>query len=399
MKVNPSFPVSITISTPQTSICEGSNATFTAVAVNGGVFPGYQWRVNGNLVSGAITSSYTYQPANLDTVTCTLNSTITCTTGNPATSNAIIMATNALVPVNVTISASAYAVMPGTSVTFTAAPFNGGYNPAYQWKVNNNNVGTNSPTLTYVPSNNDAVKCVMTSAMSGCLSNNPVTSEPKYIVVYSTGTPCTGIPTVTHQGKVYNTVQVGTQCWLRESINHGTMVDVTVTQTNNSVVEKYCQANDAFNCQIYGGLYQWAEAVQYLNGVTNTTHWNPLPTTPVQGICPPGWHIPTNAEATTMINFLGGSNQAGGKMKSTGINHWNSPNTGATNQYGLTAYPGGSCLNGNFMNLASYGSFWTTTKGALAVDAYFFGAAYNFAIVQTGQAYKISGLSVRCLKN
>lgn len=399
MKVNPSYPVSITISTPQTNICDGSNSTFTAVSVNGGVFPVYQWRVNGNLISGINTSTYTYQPSNFDTVTCTLQSTLGCTIGNPATSNAIIMTTNALVPVDVSITASAYAVMPGTSVSFTAVPLNGGTSPVYQWKVNNNNVGTNSAVMTYTPSNNDAVKCVMTSSLPVCLSNNPATSDPKYIVVYATGTPCSGIPTVTHQGKVYNTIQVGTQCWLRENINYGTMVNVTTIQTNNSVVEKYCQTNDQNNCEIYGGLYQWAEAVQYLNGVTNTTHWNPLPTTPVQGICPSGWHIPTNAEATTLITFLGGSNQAGGKMKSTGTIHWNSPNVGATNQYGFTAFAGGSCLNGNFINLLSYGSFWTITKGNLAVDAYFFGAAYNFAIVQTGQAYKISGLSVRCLKN
>lgn len=399
MKVNPSFPVSISISTPQTNICDGTSATFTAVPVNGGVFPVYQWRVNDSLIGGIGTSTFTYQPANFDTVTCTLQSTLTCTTGNPATSNAIVMTINELVPVDVTISASAYAVMPGTSVSFTAVPTNGGVNPTYQWKVNNNNIGTNSPVMTYTPSNNDAVKCVLTSSLPVCLSNNPATSDPKYIVVYATGTPCTGIPTVTHQGKVYNTIQVGTQCWLRENINYGTMVNVTTSQTNNSVVEKYCQTNEQSNCEIYGGLYQWAEAVQYLNGVTNTTHWNPLPTTPVQGICPPGWHIPTNAEATTMITFLGGTNQAGGKMKSTGTIHWNSPNVGATNQYGFTAFAGGSCLNGNFINLLSYGSFWTTTKGVLAVDAYFFGAAYNFAIVQTGQAYKISGLSVRCLKN
>jgi uncharacterized protein (TIGR02145 family) len=289
--------------------------------------------------------------------------------------------------------------MPGTSVVFNAIPSNGGANPNYQWKVNNNNVGSNSPTFSYTPSNSDAVKCIMTSNLPGCLSNNPATSESKYIIVYSTGTPCTGIATITHQGKIYHTAQVGTQCWLRENMDYGTMINVSATQTNNSIVEKYCQSNNSYNCQIYGGLYQWAEAVQYLNGVTNTTHWNPLPSTPVQGICPPGWHIPTNAEATTMITFLGGSSAAGGKMKSTGTNHWNSPNTGASNQYGFTALPGGSCLNGNFINLMSYGSFWTTTKGVLAVDAYYFGAAYNFAIVQTGQAYKISGLSVRCLKN
>ncbi len=399
MKVNPSLPVSITISTPLTNICQGANATFTAVPVNGGVFPGYQWRVNGAIVSGAVASTYTYQPADQDTVSCTLLSTVNCATGNPAVSNSIIINCIELIPVDVTITASIYSVMPGTNVNFNAVPVNGGTNPSFQWKVNGNNTGTNSPAFTYIPSNNDVVTCQVTSGLAGCLSNNPAISDPAYMVVYSTGTPCSGVATVTHQGKVYNTVQIGTQCWLRENITHGTMINATVSQTNNGVVEKYCQENDPQNCQIYGGLYQWAEAVQYLNNVTNTNHWNPLPTTPVQGICPPGWHIPSNAEANTLVTFLGGSNQAGGKMKSTSINYWYWPNAAATNEYGYTALPGGGCLNGVFSNMKSYGTFWTITKGNLAVDAYVYGAAYNFGISQGGQSYKISGYSVRCLKN
>ena len=119
---------------------------------------------------------------------------------------------------------------------------------------------------------------------------------------------------VTYNGKTYNAVFIGLQCWMDENLNTGTMIDGTADQTNNSIVEKYCYSNLGSNCDIYGGMYQWAEAVQYLNGATNTASWNPVPTGPVQGICPAGWHVPSDDEWTTLTTYLGGTITAGGKM-------------------------------------------------------------------------------------
>jgi uncharacterized protein (TIGR02145 family) len=399
MTVNPLLPVSITVSTPATTICSGVSAVFTATPVNGGTTPAYQWVKNGVNVSGATGVTYTYAPANNDNIKCLLTSNATCATGSPATSNTQAMTVNPLIPVTSSVTATAYAVMPNTSVTFTASSVNGGSSPTYQWKVNNVVVGTNSPTYSYTPANNDNVKCVVTSSLTGCLSGNPANSPVVNMVVYSSGTPCTGLATVTHGGLVYNTVQVGTQCWLRENINMGTKVIATATQTNNNIVEKYCYVDDEYYCNFYGGLYQWAEMVQYYNGVTNITHWSPVPTTPVQGICPPGWHIPTNAEATTMINYFGGQTVAGGKMKESGYAHWNSPNTSASNQAGFTALPGGNNYSGTFTNLRQYATFWTITMGPAASDAKVFGAPYNFGQSLAGDSKKTTGYSVRCLKN
>jgi len=134
---------------------------------------------------------------------------------------------------------------------------------------------------------------------------------------------------------------IGTQCWFKENLNVGTMINGTHNQTNNSVIEKYCYNNLTSNCDIYGGLYQWGEMVQYLNGTSNTTTWNPPPTGNVQGICPTGWHIPKDAEWTVLTTYLGGVSVAGGAMKETGNAHWSSPNTGATNSSGFTALGSG----------------------------------------------------------
>jgi uncharacterized protein (TIGR02145 family) len=217
------------------------------------------------------------------------------------------------------------------------------------------------------------------------------------MIVYTTGTACAGTPTVLYGGKTYNTVQIGTQCWFRENLNIGTMINSSGAQTNNSTIEKYCYVNDSTYCNVYGGLYQWAEMVQYLNGVTNTTHWNPLPTGNVQGICPAGWHIPSQTESNTLTTYLGST--AGGRMKEAGYVHWNSPNTGANNNVGFTALPAGHLYGGNFGNLRQYINIWTTTKGTLVDAAIVFGAAYNASMYSINETLKTTGYSVRCVKN
>ena len=86
----------------------------------------------------------------------------------------------------------------------------------------------------------------------------------------------------------YGTVLIGDQCWMAKNLNVGTMTGGTVNQTDNGTIEKYCYANNPANCETYGGLYQWNEAMQYS-------------TTPAaQGICAMGWHIPTHDEFTTL---------------------------------------------------------------------------------------------------
>jgi uncharacterized protein (TIGR02145 family) len=200
----------------------------------------------------------------------------------------------------------------------------------------------------------------------------------------------------TRDGKFYLTVLIGTQCWMAENLNVGTKINSTAggyQQTDNDTIEKYCYNNDVANCAIYGGLYEWTEAMQYLT------------TEGAQGICPNGWHIPTDGEWTILTNFLGGESVAGGKMKSTGTIEagtglWYSPNTGATNESGFTGLPAGfrHFSNGYFGTLGFYGRFWSSSQ-YLMYYAWYRSLDYSYANVTRSYYSKVYGFSVRCLKD
>ncbi|MCX6303626.1 MAG: hypothetical protein NT040_01535 [Bacteroidetes bacterium] len=177
MMVNPLLPASVSIAASVNPVCAGNSVMFTATPVNGGTTPAYQWKVNGTSVTGATNSTYSFVPANGNAITCTLTSNATCTTGNPASSNTITMTVNPLLPVSVSVVASAITVCAGTSVTFTATPVNGGTTPAYQWKVNGTSVtGATNSTYSFLPVNGNTITCILTSNAT-CTTGNPATSN------------------------------------------------------------------------------------------------------------------------------------------------------------------------------------------------------------------------------
>ena len=173
MSVSTPLPVSVAIVADANPVCSGTTVTFTATPTNGGT-PSYQWKLNGGNV-GTNLPSYSYIPSNGDLVSCVMTSSLSCTSGNPATSNIITMSVTTPASVSVLISASANPVCAGSTVIFTATPTNGG-TPSYQWKLNGGNVGTNLPSYSYIPSNGDLVSCVMTSSLS-CTTGNSATSN------------------------------------------------------------------------------------------------------------------------------------------------------------------------------------------------------------------------------
>jgi uncharacterized protein (TIGR02145 family) len=190
----------------------------------------------------------------------------------------------------------------------------------------------------------------------------------------------------TYSGQAYNTVLIGAQCWLKENLNVGVMILGSQNQTDNSQIEKYCLYNDTINCYIYGGLYQWDELMQYSSGQGS------------QGICPSGWYIPTYSDWETLIYNLGGQTVAGGKLKETGTIHWAPPNTGATNESGFTAFPGGIRLDWGFSSMSTAGYFSTSTQYNSSM-AYVQVLNHNKASINTGYNYKIYGHSGRCIKD
>ncbi|MDA3910844.1 MAG: PKD domain-containing protein, partial [Bacteroidales bacterium] len=173
--VNPNVAASVSITADQNDVCAGTNITFTATPTNGGI-PTYQWKVNGVSVGA---SSPTYSSSTLtdgDAVTVEMTSSVTCVTGSPATSNAVNMVINPILPASVSIAADDNNICDGTNVTFIATPTNGG-TPTYEWFLNGTPVGANSPTYSNNALNNgDAVTCEMTSS-EVCVSGNPATSN------------------------------------------------------------------------------------------------------------------------------------------------------------------------------------------------------------------------------
>ena len=229
-------------------------------------------------------------------------------------------------------------------------------------------------------------------------------SNALYVFNYSLNAPCPDEPQFIYGGQVYTTVQIGLQCWMKENLNIGTMVPSIYTQgsshsycSNNGIIEKYCFNNDHTNCDIYGGLYDWDEMMQYTS------------TAGSQGICPIGWHIPTDQQWCTLISYLNpgyncnhwgySGSDAGGKLKETEYNHWLSPNLGATNESGFTAFGGGHReAFGNFINFNYDGSFSTSSENTPTKSIFWFmWSNYEYAARQFGD--KVLGLSIRCLRN
>jgi uncharacterized protein (TIGR02145 family) len=216
-----------------------------------------------------------------------------------------------------------------------------------------------------------------------------LTDDPETSVIYTFAmlpNPFTCGDVVTYNGQNYNTILIGTQCWFKENLNVGNRINMSQGQTNNSVLEKYCYQDLESNCDEYGGLYQWNEAMQYVTMEG------------AQGICPAGWHIPKDGEYTQLSTFLGGFWVAGGKMKETGYVHWSSPNTGATNSSGFTALPGGLRDPVGFSALQMAGYFWTSTVQS-ATKWYYVVGFDSAQLYRYSDSTPILGLSLRCLKD
>jgi uncharacterized protein (TIGR02145 family) len=175
-------------------------------------------------------------------------------------------------------------------------------------------------------------------------------------------------------------------------------------QTNNSTLEKYCYNNDTANCAIYGGLYQWAEAVQYQNGASNTTSPSPAFSGNVKGICPTGWHVPSDGEFQTLETFLGGVSVAGASMKSTTL-LWSSPNTGANNSSNFSALPAGlrEINTGNFDRININAYYWSSyANGISNIPFRDLGNNNSFSTRYTANSIDRNielGFSIRCLKD
>ena len=270
-----------------------------------------------------------------------------------------------------------------------------------------------NPVHTY---QNTGSYTVQLTATNGHGSNT--LTKDNYITVTSgggNGQPCPGTPTVTDiDGNVYNTVLIGDQCWMKENLN-------TTRDAAGNNITRYCYDNNTTNCDLYGGLYTWATV---MNGAGSSNN-NP---SGVQGICPTGWHVPSDAEWTQLVDYVvsqgypnnpDDTNGAGNALKS--CRQVNSPMGGDCNttvhprwnshvthygfdEFGFSAFPSGLMVlsYGNYVyQNFGYDGFWFTSTESSSTTAWYWfirhyhGKLYRFSNVNN----KMFGKSVRCIRD
>lgn len=189
-------------------------------------------------------------------------------------------------------------------------------------------------------------------------------------------------------GNVYKTVTIGTQTWMAENLrttkyNNGAAISLVTDGNSWENLTSGAYYNNTANADTiaaFGTLYNWY--------AVNTGK-----------LCPTGWHVPSDAEWTQLTNYLGGESVAGGKLKESGTKHWFSPNTGATNETGFTALPGGKrFVHGPFGFMGLGGYWWSATQASVTT------AWHRYVYFNLGDVYRIGsdkgdGFCVRCLRD
>jgi uncharacterized protein (TIGR02145 family) len=202
------------------------------------------------------------------------------------------------------------------------------------------------------------------------------------------GTPPCLDPVVDANNHSYETVQIQGQCWFAENLQAKSYADYTTIASYLSDADWEVTVEGSW--QIPGGLYD--------NLSTYGRLYNWYAVNDPRGICPSGWHVPTDAELTILTDALAGLAVAGGALKEDGTLHWNDPNVGATNSSGFTALPAGQrTVSGGYSNMNSHAYFWSSTSsGGAAIARSLFSGNDNVMDYTTNLHY---GYSVRCLQD
>ena len=185
--------------------------------------------------------------------------------------------------------------------------------------------------------------------------------------------------TVVWNGQTYKTVKIGNQTWMAENLNYAGAAGTTGV----------CYNNSTDSCKKYGRLYTWSEAMA--GGVASSAK-----PSGVQGICPTGWHVPSDTEWTILQNAAGADSIAGTKLKAK--SGWIALN--GTDVYGFAVLAAGShyAIGGAFYDAGGQGYFWTTTQ-LNDTKAYYRGFTYTYEHVYQGSYDKANGFSLRCTQN
>jgi uncharacterized protein (TIGR02145 family) len=189
-------------------------------------------------------------------------------------------------------------------------------------------------------------------------------------------------------GKAYKFVRIGGQTWMAENLNY-------------NASGSRCYSNLESNCDTYGRLYDWSTAMNFASSCNSSSCSSQIQTKH-RGVCPSGWHIPSDSEWDVLMTAVGGSSSAGTKLKAA--NGWNNNFNGVsgpgTDQYGFSALPGGAGAPSGDGDVGSGGYWWSATERYDAANyAYMRRMGYNISNVDRNTYYKYSLFSVRCVQD
>jgi uncharacterized protein (TIGR02145 family) len=210
---------------------------------------------------------------------------------------------------------------------------------------------------------------------------NAVTEDSRILIIEE-DTTC-----VDYDGNEYATIHIGNQIWMAENLRttHYTTGQPIPYLTQNelwSTTDSNASCiynNDEGNAAIYGRLYNWDAATHY-------------------GLAPNGWRVPGRQDLEQLIEFLGGADIAGGKLKENGLSHWLEPNE-SNNESGFSALPGGGRLSdGTYVDLGRIGGYWTNSPESGTNSVMYFHLSNDTTALELYPADKQSGLSIRCIK-
>ena len=393
--VNPRVPVANFSGTPR-SILEGESVQFTDESDY--VPTSWSWTFGDGGSSSLENPSHTYT----STGTYTVSLTATNSAGSDGETKTSYITVDYNVPV-ADFSGTPRSILEAESVQFNDLSTNSP--SSWSWNFGDTNSSTQeNPSHTYATAGTYTVTLTATNS-----AGSDIEAKTNYIIV----DPDIAGTVSDIDGNTYNTIVIGSQTWMAENLKTSRYADATpIPHIENTTAWDALTVNDlaycwfngsSSNAATYGYLYNWPAAMK---GAASTDA-NP---SGVQGVCPAGWHLPSDSEWKEMEIYLGmspgvvddlgfrGTDECG-KLKEVGLDHWWSPNTGATNESGFTALPGGFRRDdASFYGQGIFNDIWTTTEASdtTTIRRYL---PYNEARIFRGPLHKNYGFSVRCVKD
>ncbi|MCR4856723.1 MAG: C10 family peptidase, partial [Bacteroidales bacterium] len=299
----------------------------------------------------------------------------------------------------------------GAAVVARGVCWSTSHNPTVADAHTTNGTGTGTFTSSITgltPNTTYYVRAYATNSV-GTAYGNEVTFTTENGIQASDAQPCTGIPTVTdYDGNVYNTVRIGNQCWMKENLRTKHYADGSSisagTTTSSTTAYRYNPGNNFDNVSAYGYLYNWA-AVMHGSSSSDAN------SSEVQGICPTGWHVPSNAEWTQLTDYVGSvpayqcsSNSAYIAKALAASEAWNSNISNCAvgnglsnnNATGFSALPAGLYQSSHNAYFGDHTGFWSSTEGDYG-NYWGRNLSYNDSYVTPSTFGKSSAHSVRCV--